>query len=203
MPFFREMTNPQGGPMLEDAQHAQTQDAPSNDDAGGGQTETLSTSLPDDVEDAARDLLEAASEAELGLTSAESCTGGLLASILTDVEGRSSVFERAFVVYSPEAKCELLGLKREMVDDCGAVSEQVARALAEAALDRSNAQVAVGITGFTGRGGPNDEPGLVHLAVARHGADTRHEEHHYGDIGRGPARIRTVRDAIRMMREAI
>ena len=185
--------------MLRDTQD----DTTTNGNASGGDTETLSTALPDDVEDAARDLLEAAYDADIELASAESCTGGMLASILTDVEGRSSVFERAFVVYSPEAKCELLGLKREMVDDCGAVSEEVARALAEAALDRSNAQVAIGITGFTGRGGPDDEPGLVHMAVARHGADTRHEEHHYGDIGRGPARIRTVRDAIRMMREAV
>ena len=170
---------------------------------GGGETATLSTALPDDVEAMARDLLEAADGADISLATAESCTGGLLASILTDVEGCSSVFERAFVVYSPDAKCELLGLCPNMVEDCGVVSEEVARALAEAALERSKASLTVGITGFTGRGGPDDEPGLVHMAVAREGAETRHAEQHYGDIGRGPARIATVRDALRMMRDAV
>ena len=170
---------------------------------GGGETATLSTALPDDVERMARDLLEAAHDAGISLATAESCTGGLLASILTDVEGRSSVFERAFVVYSPDAKCELLGLCPDMVDDCGVVSEEVARALAEAALERSRAKLTVGITGFTGKAGDDDEPGLVHMAVARDGMETRHAEQHYGDIGRGPARVATVRDALAMMRDAV
>ena len=170
---------------------------------GGWQTATLSTALPDDVERAARDLLAAADDAGIGLATAESCTGGLLASILTDVEGRSSVFERGFVVYSPTAKCELLNLEEKMIDDCGVVSEEVARALAEAAVERSHAHLAVGITGFAGPGGPGDEEGLVHIAVAREGRETCHREMHYGAIGRGGVRIGVVRTALGMMRAAV
>ena len=165
--------------------------------------DTLSTALPDDIERAARDLLDAAAGADVALATAESCTGGLLASILTDVTGHSSIFERAFVVYSSEAKCELLGLDDRMVCDCGAVSEEVARALAEAALERSRAGLAVGITGFAGPAGPDDEEGLVHLAVAREGADTVHRAIHCGAVGRGPVRIAAIRAALEMMREAL
>ena len=91
---------------------------------------TLSPLLPDDVEAAAIELLRATKRAGITVASAESCTGGLLASLLTDVEGYSAGFERAFVVYSCKAKCELLGLAEEMVDDCAGVSEEVACALA-------------------------------------------------------------------------
>lgn len=166
-------------------------------------TETLSTTLPDDVEAAARELLEAANERQVPLASAESCTGGLLASILTDVEGKSSVFERGFVVYSPKAKCQVLNLSERMVEDCGVVSEEVARALAEAAVELSEAELAVGITGFAGPAGEGDEEGLVHLAVAREGRDTVHREMHYGAIGRGGVRIACVRTAIEMMHDAL
>ena len=179
---------------------AQAEIAADNDDRDA---KTLATALPDDVETAARELLKEASDKTVQLASAESCTGGLLASILTDVEGYSGAFERAFVVYSPEAKCELLGLEREMVDDCGAVSRDVAIALAKSALDRSRAGLAVGITGFAGPGGEDDEEGLVHLAVSRRDGDTSHREMHYGSIGRGGVRIETVRTAIEMMREAL
>ena len=183
---------------------ASTDDAVTNDDGEeGGETETLSTALPDDVEAAARDLLDAASDAEVTLATAESCTGGLLASILTDVEGKSSVFERAFVVYSPNAKCQMLNLDEKMVEDCGTVSEEVARALAEAAVDLSEAALAVGITGFAGPAGDDDEEGLVHLAVARKGRETAHREMHYGSVGRGGVRIAAVRTALEMMRAAI
>ena len=92
--------------------------------------ETLSPILPNDVEDTAAAVLKAACEAELRLATAESCTGGLLASLLTDVEGASHAFERGFAVYSEEAKCELLGMRREQMDVCGAVSREVASAMA-------------------------------------------------------------------------
>lgn len=164
---------------------------------------TLATAMPDDVETAARELLKSASDKRVQLASAESCTGGLLASLLTDVEGYSGAFERGFVVYSPEAKCELLGLERDMVDDCGAVSRDVALALAESALDRSRAGVAVGITGFAGPGDEDDEEGLVHIAVSRREGGTSHREMHYGAIGRGGVRIETIRTAIEMMHEAL
>ena len=84
-----------------------------------------------------------------------------------------------------------------------AVSEPVARAMAEGALRASGADVAVSVTGFAGPAGPDDEPGLVHFAVAALGAPTEHEEHHFGDIGRGPVRLECLRVALRMIEGAV
>lgn len=165
--------------------------------------ETLSPALPDDVIKAAMSLLEAASEAKIGIATAESCTGGLLASLLTDIEGASNAFDRGFVVYSKEAKCDLLGLSDQMIDDCGAVSKPVARAMAEGALGRSDAGLAIGITGFAGPGEPGDEPGLVHFACAAHGVETRHVVRHFGDIGRGATRVESLRVALDMLTDML
>lgn len=166
-------------------------------------TETLSPVLPDEVDRAAREVLEAACARDLSLATAESCTGGMLASLLTDVEGVSATFERGFVTYSIEAKCELLGLARGFVESCGAVSREVAVAMAEGALAASHADIALSITGFAGPGGPDDEPGLVHFACARKGRETVHREAHFGDIGRGPTRIECMAVALGMLGEAI
>jgi len=166
-------------------------------------TETLTRALPEDVEQKAASLLEDATRRGLSLATAESCTGGLLASLLTDVEGASRAFERGFVVYSEEAKCELLGIAAERIRHCGAVSAEVAIAMAEGALSRSHADIAVAITGFAGPAGPDDEPGLVHFACARRGGATRHREAHLGDIGRGPVRIACLRLALEMLAEAL
>ncbi|QDX26803.1 CinA family protein [Sphingomonas suaedae] len=166
-------------------------------------TETLQPALPDDVDRAARAVLEAACAAKLSLVTAESCTGGMLASLLTDVEGVSSAFERGFVVYSKDAKCELLHIARDTVERCGAVSRAVAVAMAEGALAASHADIALAITGFAGPGGPDDEPGLVHFACARRDHPTAHREEHFGDIGRGPTRIACMRVALDMIGEAI
>src|SRR3546814_15008296 len=118
----------------------------------GGETETLAAALPDDVEQAAERVLELACDRELTLATAESCTGGLLGSLLTDVEGASHAFERGFIVYSTEAKCELLGVDRRQIDDCGAVSRDVAIAMAEGAIRASRADIALAGTGFAGAG---------------------------------------------------
>jgi nicotinamide-nucleotide amidase len=166
-------------------------------------TETLSPVLPDDVDEAARALLQRACSKELSLATAESCTGGLFASLLTDVVGVSSAFERGFVTYSEDAKCELLGIARDTVARCGAVSREVAIAMAEGALHESRADIALSITGFAGPAGPDDEPGLVHFACARKGRATRHREEHFGDIGRGPVRIECLRVGLQMLDEAM
>jgi nicotinamide-nucleotide amidase len=166
-------------------------------------TETLSPVLPDEVDEAARAVLEKACDRELSLATAESCTGGLLASLLTDVEGVSGCFERGFVTYSEDAKTELLGVPKELIDRHGAVSEAVAVAMAEGALHASRADVALSITGFAGPGDPDDEPGLVHFACARKGGPTVHREAHFGDIGRGPVRIECMRTALAMLAEAL
>lgn len=174
-------------------------DAPTAD----GPAETLSAILPDDIEQAAEALLKAACAADLKLATAESCTGGLLASLLTDVEGASHAFERGFASYSEDAKCELLGIRRAQIDDCGAVSRDVALAMAEGAIAHSHADIALAITGYAGSAPDGDEPGLVHFACARRGGGTVHREAHFGDIGRGPVRIKSLRIALDMMRQAI
>jgi len=166
-------------------------------------TETLSPALPDDVEALIDRVLKAADERGATLATAESCTGGLIASVLTDVEGRSHVFERGYVVYTNEAKAEEVAVPARLIEQNGAVSEPVARAMAEGALRASDATVAVAVTGFAGAAGPDDEPGLVHFGLAVAGAPTVHEEHHFGDIGRGPVRLECLRVALRMIETAV
>ncbi len=119
-------------------------------------------------------LLQACRERKLMLTTAESCTGGLLAGALTAIAGSSDVMESGFVVYSNAAKHEMLGVPIAMIDQYGAVSEPVARALAEGAIARSHADIAVSITGVAGPGGGSKEKpvGLVHFATARRGQAT-------------------------------
>lgn len=168
-----------------------------------GPSETLSPVLPTSTEEAAEALLRLCCDAELTLATAESCTGGLLASLLTDVEGASHAFERGFVVYSEDAKCELLGIARQQIDSCGAVSRDVALAMARGALARSRADIALAVTGYAGSAPPGEEPGLVHFACARRNGPTAHREEHFGDIGRGPIRIAAIAVAIAMMTEAV
>jgi nicotinamide-nucleotide amidase len=165
--------------------------------------ETLDPVLPRKVQDRAERVLDGAHERELKLATAESCTGGLLAALLTDVGGRGHVFDRGFVVYAKQAKCDLLGIAREKVDACGAVSEPVAREMAQGALRRSQADVAVAITGFAGPAGPDDEEGLVHFACARRGGEVAHREEHFGKIGRDGVRIAALETALEMIERAL
>ena len=166
-------------------------------------SETLEHILPERIEALAHDLLCKADRQELALATAESCTGGLLAALLTDVEGLSHVFERGFVTYSDEAKCDLLGIAKAMVDDCGAVSREVALAMAEGAKARSRADIAVSITGFAGPAGEDDEEGLVHFACIDPNGQCDHAEKHFGAIGRNGVRIAALETALTMMNNAI
>ena len=161
--------------------------------------ETLSDDIPDELGEAVERVLRRACDADLTIATAESCTGGLLASLLTDVQGCSHAFECGFVVYTEAAKSQMLGVPGEMIGRHGAVSEEVARAMAEGALARSEADVALSVTGFAGPGGDDEEEGLVHLACARLGRETAHLERRYGAIGRGPIRIRSLCDAVAMI----
>lgn len=165
--------------------------------------ETLDAALPRKVEDRACEVLDLADERKLRLATAESCTGGLLAALLTDVRGRGHVFERGFVTYSDEAKCDLLGIARDKVEDCGAVSREVALAMAEGALSRSRADVALSITGFAGPAGDGNEEGLVHFACARRGGETCQREEHFGSIGRAGVRLAALEVALAMMEDAL
>lgn len=159
--------------------------------------------VPDDIEAAARRVLERACASDRSIATAESCTGGLLASLLTDVEGASHAFERGFVSYSEKAKCELLGVEERMLTGCGAVSRQTAEAMARGALRYSHADVTLAITGFAGPGAPGDEPGLVHFACAVRDGPLQHREEHFGDIGRGGVRIASLRTALQMLERAM
>jgi nicotinamide-nucleotide amidase len=167
------------------------------------EAETLSPTLPPDVEDRVMAVLRAAGERELKLVTAESCTGGLLASLLTDVDGCGHSFERGFVTYTDAAKHEMLEVPEDLLRRFGAVSAPVAEAMARGALARSTGDVALAITGFAGRGGPDDTPGLVYFAVARRGGGASVREARFGDIGRGPVRLKCLREALDMLEQAI
>lgn len=166
-------------------------------------TDTLSNAVPDKVDRLAAELLQTACDRELKLVTAESCTGGLLASVLTDVSGASHAFERGFVTYTEEAKQELLGVPAAMLEEHGVVSEPVARAMAEGALRNSKGDISLSTTGFAGPGGPDDEPGLVHFALARRDGATVHREEHYGSDDRGEVRRRCLVTALEMLEEAL
>lgn len=157
-----------------------------------------------DLTERAAALLKAYEAKGLKIATAESCTGGLVAGLLTEIAGSSAVVERGFVTYSNEAKAELIGVPAELIATHGAVSEPVARAMAEGALARSRADVAVAITGIAGPSGATaTKPvGLVHFGLARKGAETFHLERRYGDLGRQAVRRRAVEDAIGLLEQA-
>jgi nicotinamide-nucleotide amidase len=117
---------------------------------------------------AAQALLEKCEAAETSVVTAESCTGGFLASLLTDIEGLSHGFDRGFVTYTKDAKRDMLGVDREMIEREGAVSEPVARAMAEGCLERSGGGLALAITGFAGASDPEEDegPGVTYVAAA-------------------------------------
>jgi nicotinamide-nucleotide amidase len=147
----------------------------------------------------AEDVLDAARRTGVKIATAESCTGGLIAGLLTEIPGSSDVLDRGFVTYSNAAKETMLRVARELLEAHGAVSEAVARGMAEGALKNSDAQIAVAVTGIAGPGGGTAEKpvGLVHIAVAGH--ETIAREFRFGDIGRGEVRIKTVEEALKLL----
>ncbi|MCE8518860.1 CinA family protein [Ruegeria pomeroyi] len=135
------------------------------------------------------DLLERARKQETRIATAESCTGGMVIAALTDIPGSSDVVERGFVTYSNSAKQEMLGVRKATLDAHGAVSEQVAREMAEGALDHSRATLAVSITGIAGPGGSEFKPeGRVCFALAGDGIATSSETVEFGALGRAQVR---------------
>jgi len=164
--------------------------------------EALDPAIPAAVDELAKFVLREACDRRLRLAAAESCTGGLLASLLTDIPGQSHAFERGFVTYTDEAKHEMLGVPRTILEADGAVSEAAARAMAEGALARSHADVAVSVTGFA-EGKPGEPAGLVHFASARTGRPTRHLVRRFGDIGRAAVRLAALEVSLGLLRDQL
>jgi nicotinamide-nucleotide amidase len=157
----------------------------------------------DEVLYAATTLIKLCIERKLTITTAESCTGGLVAGALTEVAGSSAVLDRGFVTYSNNAKQQMLGVPAETLKDYGAVSRQTADAMAQGALEKAKVDLAVSITGIAGPGGgsPDKPVGLVHFAAVSRDGTTLHAAMRYGDIGRSAVRHKSVLQALRMLQE--
>jgi nicotinamide-nucleotide amidase len=156
-----------------------------------------------DIAALATAVLDAARAKALKIVTAESCTGGLVAAALTDIAGSSEVFDRGFVTYSNEAKRAMLGVAAELLAEFGAVSAEIAKAMAEGALANSLGHLSVSITGIAGPGGGSSgKPvGLVHFAAAARDGRLIAREKRYGDLGRAEVRRRAVIEALTMLRE--
>jgi len=159
--------------------------------------------LDDDIVDAARQLLDICKRKNLLVATAESCTAGLVAGTLTEVPGTSSILDRGFITYSNEAKHDMLGVSRDILDKHGAVSRETAEAMARGVLGHSRVHLAVSVTGIAGPdGGSAEKPvGLVHFAAASRSGKLVHVEKRYGNIGRSQVRKESVLQAFRMLHD--
>jgi nicotinamide-nucleotide amidase len=156
--------------------------------------------FPQDILDRAARVVALCRQRKLWLATAESCTGGLIAGAITEISGSSEIFARGFVTYSNDAKIEMIDVAKNLIETHGAVSEPVARAMAEGALARSGADITIAVTGIAGPGGGSAEKpvGLVHLACAWHGKPTLHVRKVFaGD--RTAIRLATVAKALDML----
>ncbi|WP_028748129.1 CinA family protein [Rhizobium mesoamericanum] len=159
--------------------------------------------FPADIVAQAEAIIGDFTAAGLMVSTAESCTGGLIASALTEISGSSAVVDRGFVTYTNTAKMEMLGVEEETLIRFGAVSEETARQMVHGALFRSQAAIAVAVTGIAGpAGGSAEKPvGLVHLAAKSRKGGLIHRKMLYGDIGRDQVRLATVRTALGMIQQ--
>ena len=152
----------------------------------------------------AASILEKARDKGWHIGTAESCTGGMVAAMLTDIPGSSDVFERGFVTYSNQAKIDLLGVRADTLNSFGAVSEEVAWEMAEGVLKNAPVQLAVSITGIAGPGGsPNKPEGHVCFGLAVQGQSTRTETVQFGALGRDGVRQASALHALRLLLEAL
>jgi nicotinamide-nucleotide amidase len=167
--------------------------------------ETLAPALPRELDRKALAILRAACAADLSLATAESCTGGLLASLLTDIPGCSHAFERGFVVYSDAAKVADLGVDPALIEAEGVVSQPVAAAMARGAIASSRADLALAVTGYCEA--PPDDPdavaGLVHFACATRAGGLITRVELYGDVGRAAVRLACLDTALDLIGEAM
>jgi nicotinamide-nucleotide amidase len=159
--------------------------------------------FPKSIESLARLAIANAVDKNLTLATAESCTGGLIAAALTEIPGSSGAFNRGFITYSDNSKRDMLGVPGDIIADLGAVSEPVARSMAEGAvvMGEGDVDIAVAVTGVAGPGGGTalKPVGLVHIACARKGENIVHDVFRFGDIGRSEIRVKTTEQALQMM----
>ncbi len=158
------------------------------------------------AEEQALAVLDACRKAQLMITTAESCTGGMIAAALTDIAGSSDVVDCGFVTYSNEAKASLIGVSHSLLLEFGAVSKPVAIAMAEGALKHApQAGISVAVTGVAGpSGGSAEKPvGLVHIACAGQNFETLHLECRFGDQSRDAIRLATVHAAFALILRAL
>lgn len=149
-------------------------------------------------------LLAAAIAKGVLIVTAESCTGGMIAGAITDMAGASAVFDRGFVTYSNASKQEMLGVREDTLATFGAVSEEVAQEMAEGALARSDANLALAVTGIAGPGGSEHKPeGRVCFGLVKEGNGTFTETVEFGPIGRAQVRTATVAVALDMLLGAL
>lgn len=149
-------------------------------------------------------LIDLARERGVMISTAESCTGGLVAGAITEIPGSSDVFDRGFVTYSNAAKTELLGVDPALIETHGAVSEDVARAMAAGALAHSHAHLAVSITGVAGPGGSDRKPeGMVCFGIATEANDPHAETVQFGPVGRSEVRRASVEHALALLTRAL
>ena len=150
-------------------------------------------------------LIETARAAGKRIATAESCTGGLLAGLLTQIAGSSAVLERGFVTYSNEAKTGMLGVETHVIDDHGAVSAAVVRAMVLGALQHSRAEIAVAITGIAGPGGGSETKpvGLVYLGCASRNGEVVISKQKFGDAGRQNVRRAALVEALALLQGAV
>ncbi len=160
--------------------------------------------FPAEIEALAARIITEFSARGLMVSTAESCTGGLIAGALTEIAGSSAVVDRGFVTYTNDAKMDLIGVAPATLAAFGAVSKETALQMADGALYRSRAAVAVAVTGIAGPGGGSTEKpvGLVHLSAQSRAGIVLHREMRYGDIGRSAIRLATVRTGLEMLIEA-
>jgi nicotinamide-nucleotide amidase len=150
-------------------------------------------------------VVERAKACRLSLVTAESCTGGLIAAVLSEAPGAGDWLHGGFVTYTKQNKSHALGVDAALIEDAGVVSEAVARAMAEGALAHSPADVSVSVTGVAGPATDDDSTpvGTMHFAAARRGHPTIHRARQFGDIGRGPCRYAAVEEALALLRQRL
>ena len=160
--------------------------------------------FPPDIHDLTRKLVESCAAQKRLIATAESCTGGLIAGAITEIPGASDIFEHGFVTYSNLAKTEMLGVPAALIERCGAVSAEVAEAMAQGAIEKSRADIAVSATGIAGPGGGStDKPvGLVFLGIATRAGAVFHQRVQFKG-GRDEVRLQSVKEALRLLLASI